>query len=121
MRASIIPDGTAPWYRRILDRVFSIVTVRRLGGDAAGTSVSAVLARAQARLIEGDLAASMTEMNSLTGTAATAAAPWLALAKARVAAERAAADATTKTVAALAAVGTADQPAPTPPSSSNGQ
>ena len=121
MRASIIPDGTAPWYRRILDRVFSIVTVRRLDGDAAGTSVSAVLARAQARLIEGDLAASMTEMNSLTGTAATAAAPWLALAKARVAAERAAADATTKTVAALAAVGTADQPAPTPPSSSNGQ
>jgi len=121
MRASIIPDGTAPWYRRILDRVFSIVTVRRLDGDAAGTSVSAVLARAQARLTEGDLAASVTEMNGLTGNAAVAAAPWLEVARARVAAERAAADATTKTVAALAAVGSADQPAPTRPSSSNGQ
>ncbi len=119
MRASIIPNDTAAWYRRILDRVFLIITVRRLDGDAAGTSVSAVLARAQARLTEGDLAAAVMEMNGLSGSAATAAASWLDVAKARVAAERAANEATTKTVAALAAVGTGDQPAR--PSSSNGQ
>jgi uroporphyrinogen-III synthase len=116
MRASAIPDDTAPWYRRILDRAFSIISVRRLDGDAAGTGVSAVLARAEARLTEGDLAAAVTEMNTLTGSAATTAAPWLTIAKARVAAERAAAEATTKTVGLLAAM--AKTPEATPPASS---
>lgn len=100
MRAGVIPDGAGAWYRRILDRVFSIVTVRRLDGEAAGSSISAVLARAERRLTEGDLAAAVAEMNGLAVDVAKVAAPWLAYAKARVAAEKAAADATTKAVAA---------------------
>ena len=113
MRAGAIPDGAGAWYRRILDRIFSIVTVRRLDGEAAGTSISAVLARAKLRLTGGDLAAAVVEMNSLSATVAKTAAPWLADAKARVAAEKAAADATTMAVAAVAATGAGATP-PTP-------
>jgi len=116
MRAEAIPTDTAAWYRRILDRMLSIVTVRRLDGDAAGTSVSAILARAGRRLAEGDLGTAVTEMNGLSGSAATAVEPWLALAKTRVAAEHAAAEATIKSVAIVA--GTASG-LPTP--AANGQ
>lgn len=115
MRASAVPEGTSAWYRRILDRVLSIVTVRRLDGDAAGMSTAAVLARAENRLNTGDLAAAVAEMNNLTGAAATAAQAWQTQAKARVAAERAAADVATKAVAAVAAAGKApEKDAPTP-------
>jgi hypothetical protein len=115
MRADAIPDDTAAWYRRILDRMLSIVTVRRLDGDAAGTSVSAILARAQKRLTDGDLAAAVAEMEALSVSAQTAVAPWLALAKTRVAAEHAAAEATIKSVAAVAGIANpSDQPAAPP-------
>ena len=113
MRADVIPNDTAAWYRRILDRMLSIMTVRRLDGDAAGTSVSAILARAQRRLTDGDLGAAVAEMNGLSGNAATAVELWLTLAKTRVAAEHGAAEATIKSVAIVA--GTAnpsDQPTP---------
>ena len=117
MRADAIPDDTVAWYRRILDRVLSIATVRRLDGDAAGTSTSAILARAQRRLTDGDLGAAVTEASNLTGSAATAMMPWLAPAKTRVAAERAAADATIRAVGAVAGTAKPDQPA----ASTNGQ
>lgn len=115
MRASAIPDDTAPWYRRILERMLAIVTVRRLDGDAAGTGTAAVLARAEKRLAEGDLPAAVGEMNGLSGAAATAAASWLGDAKARVVAESAASDATTRAVAAVAAAGKIAEPAPAAP------
>jgi uroporphyrinogen-III synthase len=103
MRASAMPEGTSAWYRRILDRMLAIVTVRRLDGDAAGTSTAAILARAEARLNEGNLAAAVREMEGLSGDAAMAATAWQTQAKARVAAESAASDTTTQTVAAIAA------------------
>ena len=118
IRADAIPNDTAAWYRRILDRILSIVTVRRLDGDAAGTSVSAILARTDRRLADGDLAAAVVEMNGLSGNAAGAAQPWLSVAKTRVAAERAAAEATIKAVAAVA---TSDRPAAQAVPSGNGQ
>ena len=101
MRASAMPDGASAWYRRIFDRAMSIVAVRRLDGDAAGTSTSAVLARAEQRVNEGDVAAAVSEMDGLRGGAATAAAAWLADAHLRVAAERAGAEVTTRAIAAL--------------------
>jgi len=106
-RAGAIPDDTQAWYRRILERAMSIVTVRRLDGDAAGTSTAAVLARAQGHLAAGDLAGTVNELDGLNGAAATALTPWLTEARTRVAAERAAGEATTKAMAALAAVGKA--------------
>ena len=104
-RAAVMPDNTSAWYRRILDRMFSIVTIRRLDGDAAGNSTSSVLARAERHLNESDLAGAVREMSGLTGYAGEAAAPWLDAARARVAAEHAAIDTTNKAVAALATVG----------------
>ncbi|MBY0509982.1 MAG: uroporphyrinogen-III synthase [Rhodospirillaceae bacterium] len=119
MRASAVPDGTSAWYRRILDRVLSIVTVRRLDGDAAGMTTAAVLARAENRLNTGDLAAAVAEMDNLTGAAASAAQAWQAPAKARAAAERAAADVATKAVAAVAAAGKAPENNTPKPTTSN--
>ena len=119
MRATAIPEGTGAWYRRILSRMMAIVTVRRLDGDAAGTSTSAVLARAERRLAEGDLGATVNELSGLDGGAAQAMAAWLEEATARVATERAIAEATTKAVAAVAATGNTleEALAPPPPSS----
>ncbi len=117
-RASAIPDSASAWYRRILDRILSIVTIRRLDGDAAGTSTSAVLARAEQRLTESNLAAATREMEALQGGAATAASAWLSAAKMCVAAEKATTDITTKAVAALTAASKMPGgPAPSAPAS----
>ena len=118
MRASAMPEGTGAWYRRVLDRMLAIVTVRRLDGDAAGTGTAAVLARAENRLDAGDLSAAVTEMDGLSGAAAAAAQAWQVQAKARVAAEHAASDAATKAVASVAATG--DKTPAAPSATSNG-
>ena len=70
-------------------RLRSLVTVRPVGGDVTGDSPEAHLARAEARLGEGDLASAVTELEALEGPAAEAAAPWLAGARARLAADQA--------------------------------
>ena len=77
------------WADRALARLRSVVTVRPVGGDVAGDAPEARLARAEARLEEGDLAAAVAELEGLQGTAAEASAPWLADARARVAADQA--------------------------------
>ena len=77
------------------------------------------LARAERRLAEGDLGATVNELSGLDGGAAQAMAAWLEEATARVATERAIAEATTKAVAAVAATGNTleEALAPPPPSS----
>lgn len=89
VRAAAIPDGASGWIRQSLDRLMSIITVRRVSGDVAGSGVSSILARAENRLSTGDIAGAAVEMATLPGAAAEAAAPWLADARARVAADRA--------------------------------
>jgi len=66
-----------------------LVTVRPAGSQAEGDSVDARVARAEASLNDGDLAAAVTELDQLEGEPAQAAADWLAQAKARLAAEQA--------------------------------
>ncbi len=82
-------DVGGDWMDRAWARLRSLVTVRPVGGDVAGDSPEAHLARAEARLNEGDLASAVAELEVLEGAAAEAAAPWLAGARARVAADRA--------------------------------
>jgi hypothetical protein len=77
------------WMDRAWARLRSLVTVRPVGGDVTGDSPEAHLARAEARLGEGDLAGAVTELEALEGPAAEAAAPWLAGARARLAADQA--------------------------------
>ncbi|PJK31347.1 COG4223 family protein [Minwuia thermotolerans] len=71
-----------------LRRVGNVVRVRRTG-ELEGDSVEAVVARAEARVREGDLRAAVTELETLDGEAAEAVAPWKADAERRIALEAA--------------------------------
>ncbi|HEX6142135.1 MAG TPA: mitofilin family membrane protein, partial [Geminicoccaceae bacterium] len=66
-----------------------LVSVRAVGADVEGEGAEARVARAEARLEQGDLAGAVQELEGLEGAAAEAAAPWLEKARARVAAEQA--------------------------------
>lgn len=85
VRASALPDNTAGWFRRMLDRVYSIVSLRPFGA-VDGDSPGAVAARAEQALRADNLPQAVTELETLNGPAADAAKPWLNLASARVAA-----------------------------------
>ncbi|CAA7621287.1 COG4223 family protein [Magnetospirillum sp. SS-4] len=88
IRAEILPDEDG-WQRRVMDRLLNLVTVRREDGNAAGESAAAQVARAQAALGRGDLAAAVSELGSLPPGPAAQASSWLAEAKARLAADKA--------------------------------
>ena len=105
VRAAAVPDDTAGWLRRVLDRIMSLATIRRVDGGAEGASAWAIASRAEARMAQNDLAGAVAEMDALRGPSAEAAAVWTGPAKARVAAEHALADTTTKAIAAVAAAG----------------
>ena len=79
------------WMERAANRITALVTWRRIDGDEKGTSVDAIVARAEARLKEGNLPAAVKALEDLSGFEKSAArvAPWLRDAKARVTAERA--------------------------------
>lgn len=79
----------ASWTEQALGRLSSVITIRRASGEVAGLGADAVLARAEAALIDGEIDKAVAEMENLEGPAAAVAAPWLAGARARVAAETA--------------------------------
>ena len=76
-------------FEQAANNLRQLVTVRPVGAKAEGENAAAVVARAQARLQEGDLAAAVQEVEQLSGEAAQAAQPWLDQARARLAAEEA--------------------------------
>ena len=78
--------GADSWVDETLRRLAAVVTVRRTG-DVPGADVDARLARAEAGLLSGDLAAAAAELAALTNEAADAAAGWLTLARARLTVE----------------------------------
>jgi hypothetical protein len=102
MRAEIMPSATSGLMRRMLDRVLSVVTIRRIDNDV-GDDVDAVLVRTERALDEGKIDGAVAEMKKLTGPALTAAAPWLTIAEARADAEKAAHEAVIAAAAGLAA------------------
>ena len=81
-------DEQSGWVSQTLDRVSSVVTVRRVG-DVAGSSVEARVARAELRVSAGDLAAAVDELGELEGGAGEAAGPWISAARARLSVDRA--------------------------------
>lgn len=85
LRADARGEGDG-WLDRLSGALASIVTVRRTG-DVAGEDASAVISRAEVRLRDGDLGGAVDQLAALTGPAAEAAGPWLARARARLAAE----------------------------------
>ncbi len=88
VRAGAMPED-ADWIDETVGRLKQMVTVRRTGLDVAGDSPDALVARAEAALAAGDLAGAVAALGTLQGPAASAAAPWLGDARARIAAGRA--------------------------------
>jgi uroporphyrinogen-III synthase len=95
VRASILGDATT-WWQAIVAHVKALIVARPTpDGDipAAGTPegdrAPAIVARAEARLRDGDVAGALSELSSLSGTAADTAQAWIAAARARMAADEA--------------------------------
>ncbi|MBW7851834.1 MAG: hypothetical protein H3C38_15180 [Rhodospirillales bacterium] len=101
VRAGLGPDRDG-WWRQTVQRLASLVTIRRTEGEAADRSTAAVVARAEAKLATGDLAGAVAELGALEGPALETAGPWMADARARVAADRALSDLTSEAVAVTA-------------------
>jgi len=94
-------EAATDWTERALQRVESVVSIRRIGLDVAGDAPQARIARAEAKLSDGDLSGAVDELAGLQGAAATAAAPWRERAAARLAGEAAAARLETLAIARL--------------------
>lgn len=109
IRASALPDETAGWWSRTVDRLLTVITVRRIDGDALGDGPAAVVSRTEALLNHGALSEAVSELEKLSGASAEVAAPWLAQATARVAADQALNDLTSEALASLTA---SEAPAP---------
>lgn len=77
------------WMARTVNRLSSLVTVRRVDEAPDDHSLDAVVARAETSLKAGDLMAAVKTLEGLSGAPGEAAAPWLEGARARLAAERA--------------------------------
>lgn len=102
VRAEMLPQADT-WWRETLNRLLSLVTVRREDGSAAGDGAAAVVARAKGRLDQNDLSGAARELGRLTGGPAEAAGPWVADARSRSSAEGVLSELTAHT---LALVGT---------------
>jgi hypothetical protein len=88
VHAARAPEGDN-LINRATDNLMRLVTVRPVGDDVRGDTAEARVARAEAALDKGDLAAAVAELDQLEGRPAEAAADWLAQAKARLGADQA--------------------------------
>ena len=79
------------FWRGLGHSISEVITVRPTGPDVEGDDTLARLARAEAKLGEGDLAGAVAEVRGMKGLAAETSADWLAQADARLAIEGAAA------------------------------
>ena len=83
--AALAPAGSG-WIDRTVQRLASVVTIRREGADVDGDSAQAVLARAEARLAAGDLEGADEALAGLTAEPADAMAAWRKAVASRIAA-----------------------------------
>ena len=86
VRAAVVPPG-GPLWQRAAGKLASLVSLRRIDGQGSGTQ--AVVARAEAKLKEGDLAKAAQELAALDGPPRDIAASWIKAATIRAAADRA--------------------------------
>lgn len=77
------------FWQRLLGKLKSVVSLRRVGADVQGDSVEAKLARAEAAVNAGDLPKAVELVKSLPPQTARATADWLARADAHLAAQHA--------------------------------
>ena len=77
------------FWQRVLGKLKSVVSLRRVGADVAGDSVEAKLARAEAAVNAGDLSKAVELVKSLPAQTSRATADWLGRAEAHLAAQHA--------------------------------
>jgi uroporphyrinogen-III synthase len=77
------------FWQRLLGKLKSVVSLRRIGADVAGDSVEAKLARAEAAANAGDVPQAVELVKSLPAQTSRATADWLARAEAHLAAQHA--------------------------------
>ena len=113
LRHAAAPESDG-WGDYVWGRLRSLVTIRRVGGNAAASDdpVQASLAHAETALAAGDLAAAAKAVESLPQAAAAPASNWLAAAHQRLALEQAVARATGALTARLGDSGDSAPPAP---------
>jgi len=88
-RAVIAADlADDSFWQRVLGKLKSIVSIRRVGENTKGMEPDAVLARAEAAINAGDLGRAVGEMKQLSGAAAAPATTWVVSAEAHLAAQR---------------------------------
>ncbi len=95
-------DDDAGWLAKTVNRLTSVVSVRRTG-EVAGPSPEARIARAEARLDAGDLAAALDELAPLEAPPGGPLAGWLDDARARTALNRSLDDVSARALALLGA------------------
>ena len=76
------------WMKTLRQHMAALVTIRRTGSGLVGSSAEAVVARAEAALETGNLAAAVSELETLQGSPGGLVASWLDGARARLAAEQ---------------------------------
>jgi hypothetical protein len=102
VRATPVRAGDS-WTDRTVNRLASLVTVRRVGSEAiVAGGIDGIVAQAETALDGGDLQAAVTALERLDGAPAQAAADWLQQARARLAAERALSTLQQRAIARLA-------------------
>jgi len=98
-------EGQGDLVSGVLRRLGDVVSVRRVGPDATGSDAASVLARAEAALQGGDLAGAVKQVEGLQGPPGEVMQPWLAQARARLAAEDAVRTLNTQLMQSLAKAG----------------
>jgi hypothetical protein len=91
-RILLTEDGDATLVEKVSDNLFGIINMRPSGAEVEGEGSRAIVARAQARLSEGDLEGTLAELSDLSEAARREAEGWMADARARLAADAAVAD-----------------------------
>ena len=86
------PDQGANWWQQVQQRLAGLVTLRRVAGEVEGDDPAARLARAQFHASQQDLATAITLVEALPVTVRQPLTGWLETAKARILAEKIAAD-----------------------------
>ncbi|TWT14914.1 uroporphyrinogen-III synthase [Reyranella sp. CPCC 100927] len=102
------------WGERLLGKLKQLVSIRRVGDDAAGATPEAIVARAEAALDAGDVAKAVAEMKGLKSPADVPAREWLTRAEAHLTAQRAIDRLSLYGIGLLSRL---DQPAGAPPAS----
>jgi len=121
VRSSVVGDGSS-WWRQMLYRIESVVSIRRVGEGVPGDKTDAIVARAEAKLDEDDVKGAADTLRALAGLPADVTAPWIHDAEQRIQVDAAEAELTRLAIdrvatgadqrAAAQAPATAQAPAP---------